>query len=206
MNAQQNDFVLLSGLKVEKKWDRSWATSLSLQNMWNENVTEWWIGFFDGAVSFNINRKWQTEFHVRQIRAKSIENQMQRRQLFYHTLSWYDSFGKWVVSARHRTQQLVYEEHFNDEYKGPFYYMRDRIVVKYRWNYYVQPYVSSELFFPLKRANRATIDQVRASAGCFFVFNDKLRFESYFQLQSPVARPTATTRYVLGVNAYFNIP
>jgi hypothetical protein len=205
-SAQQNDFVLLNGYKLEKKWNRSWATSIAVQNMFNENASEWWIGFVDAGVSFNLTRRLQTELHMRQIKIKTTDNIQQRRQLFYHTLSWYDSFGKWVVSARHRTQQLTYEDHFADQFKGPFFYMRDRFVLKYRLNYFMQPYASAELFFPLNRANRPTVDQYRAAIGCFFVCNDKLRFETYYQVQSPVGRPTSTTRYVLGVNAYLTLP
>lgn len=204
--AQQNDFVLLNGYKLEKKWNRSWATSISIQNMFNENASEWWIGFVDAGISFNLTRRLQTEVHVRQIRTKTVQDNLQRRQLFYHTLSWYESVGKWVVSARHRTQQLTFEDHFSDQFKGPFYYMRDRVVLKYRLNYFVQPYASTEFFFPLNRPNRATIDQFRAAVGCFVVWNDKLRFETYYQVQRPLDRPTATTRFVWGLNAYLTIP
>ena len=201
--AQQNDFVLLQGVKLEKRLNQRVAGTLSVQNMFNQNVSEWWIGFVDAGITLRLAKGWDTQFHLRQIRLQTPENAVQHRQLYFHTLSWTGSKNKWAFSVRHRTQQLVFGEHFNNRFRGPFWYVRDRALVAYRINYYWRPYTAFEAFFPLNRPTRPTIDQVRWTLGFFRTFNDHFKLETFYQLQQPVQRPNATVRYVWGVNLFF---
>lgn len=201
--AQQNDFVLLNGLKVEKRWSPRFAGTLSVQNMFNQNISEWWIGFIDAGLTFRFAKGWDTQLHMRQIRMLSPENMVQRRQLYYHTLSWNGSKNNWSLSIRHRTQQLTFEDHFDNPFRGPFWYVRDRVLLAHRLNYYWRPYVAFEAFFPLNRPTRPTVDQTRFTIGCFRTFNDHFKIESFYQLQQPVNRPTSTVRYVWGINLFF---
>lgn len=202
---QQNDFVALSGIKIEHKWNKYLSSSLALQSMLNENVSELWIAFADIGLSYKLNKNFETQLHYRQIKLKRFDNSYESRQLFYHTISWSKSVSKLTYTIRHRTQQLTFEDHFNDPFKGPYFYFRDRITIKYKINYFLQPYFATEAFFPLNRSNRPWMDQYRPTLGLFYCFNNNVKAEAYFQLQNPYLRPNATKRYVLGANLYVNI-
>jgi hypothetical protein len=204
-DCQQKDFVLLNGVKFEHKWNKYWSSSLALQTMLNENSSELWIAFADLGVTYRLSKHIETQLHVRQMKLRRIDNSYERRQLFYHTISWSKNISKLSYTLRHRTQQLTFEDHFDDAFKGPFYYFRDRFTIKYKINYYLQPYIATEFFFPLNRPNRPVMDQYRPTIGMFYCFNNKVKTEAYFLLQNPYLRQNATKRYVLGVNLYMNI-
>jgi hypothetical protein len=128
---QQRDFTGLTGITVSKNINRAWDVSLGTQAMFNQNLHELWFVFTDGSIGYRINRNLNTELHTRIIQFRQLDNTYSRRNLYYHTLTWSKSYGKWGFSLRNRLQQLVYGEHFNDAFKGPVWYNRNRIAVRY---------------------------------------------------------------------------
>ena len=202
--AQKEDFVLLNSYQVQKKITRRLNVALMQQNMYNENASELWIAYLDANVGYRITSHWSTELHTRQIRFKNLDNTIQWRQLYYHTISYSNNIGKWYFNFRNRTQSLIYGEHFDDRYKGPKWYLRNRFAIKYKINYYWAPYTSIETFKPLNGTNQTSLDQVRYTLGFFRTFNENFSVESYYQIQRPYNRSNATTRYVLGLNAYIS--
>ncbi len=206
LKSQQRDFVGLTGINVSKILSRSWDVSLGAQTMFNQNLSELWIGFGDVSVGYKINRNLQTELHYRSIRFRTLENDYEKRSLFYHTLTYYKSFGKFSFSIRNRLQQLVYGEHFNDSYRGPRWYNRDKFQLKYRINYYWAPFISTELFYPLNHPTRKNLDQYRAAIGISYSWSDNFRLEPYYQLQQQIHRVRNNANFLIGINAIIKIP
>ena len=204
---QQRDFTGLTGITVSKNINRAWDVSLGTQAMFNQNLHELWFVFTDGSIGYRINRNLNTELHTRIIQFRQLDNTYSRRNLFYHTLTWSKSYGKWGFSLRNRLQQLVYGEHFNDAFKGPVWYNRNRIAVRYRLNYYLAPYVSAEVMEPLNHVRRKGIDQYRIATGVSYTRNDYVRFDVYYQIQQQLQRSGGNNTYfVLGLNTSIKIP
>jgi len=195
---RRTDGVGLVGFSLEKKWSRSLSTSLIHQTMIHQNFSQWWMSFLDVGVGFRLNENWTTELHARRVAFSLPNGSYQNRHLFYHTLSYVESVRNWTFSFRHRAQQLVYENHFSDSFKGPFWYCREKANVKYRFNYYWSAYANGEFFFPLNRPTRPTIDQVRYGVGLLRTFNQNIRLEAYTQLQQPT-QVQRTQRWLTGV-------
>jgi hypothetical protein len=74
-------------------------------------------------------------------------------------------------------------------------------MIHYRINYYLSPFVSTELFFPLNHPTRSGIDQWRAAIGCTININDYFRLDPYYQIQQQMHRQTNYTFYLIGLNA-----
>jgi hypothetical protein len=207
LHAQQRDFVCQTGMKVSKSIHRAWELSLGSQASFNQNMREMWFAYSDVGAAYHINRNLTTEIHSRNIRFRRLDNQYARRQLFYHTISWSKSFGKFGVSVRNRVQQLVYGEYFDDNYKNPRWYNRDRVQLRYRFNYYWSAYASGEVLIPLNHTSRKGIDQFRIASGINYTCNDFIRFDVYYQLQQQLQRTSGNNTYfVLGLNTSISIP
>jgi hypothetical protein len=204
---QQQDFTGLTGITLSKNINRAWDVSLGAQTMFNQNLHELWFAFTDGSVGFRINRNLNTELHARIIQFRQLDNSYRQRQLFYHTLTWSKGFGRWGISLRNRLQQLVYGEHFNDGFKGPVWYNRNRIALRYRINYYWSPYISAEGIVPLNHIRRRGIDQYRIATGISYTHNDFVRLDVFYQVQQQLQRSSGNNTYfVLGLTASIKIP
>ena len=207
MCAQQRDFVGLSGVTMSKNINRGWDVSLGGQAMFNQNVHEMWFAFVDASVGYKPNRNINIELHSRTIQFRRLDNAYERRQLFYNTISWSKSSGRWSFSFRNRIQQLIYGEHLNDAFKGPVWYNRDRIAIRYRINYFLAPYASAEIMLPLNNYRRQGIDQYRIAAGISYTVNDLVRFDGYYQIQQQLQRTSGNNTYfVLGFTTSIKLP
>lgn len=206
-HSQQQDFVFQPGFSVSKNLNRAWDLSLGSQLSFNQNAQELWFAFADASIGYRINRNLNIEIHAREIQSRQLNNSYQARHLFYNTITYSKSFGKWSFSLRNRLQQLVYGEHFSDSFKGPLWYNRNRLAIRYKINYYWSPFVSVECMLPLNRPNRKSVDQYRVAAGLSYNFNEYLRTDFYYQLQQQLARSSGNDSfYVLGLNFAVKIP
>ena len=205
-NGQQQDFVFQPGFSVSKNLNRAWDISLGTQLSFNQNAQELWFAFGDASIGYRLNRNINIELHAREIRFRQLDNSMRARHLFYNTVTYSKGFGKWSVSFRNRIQQLVFGEHFSDSFKGPIWYNRNRVALRYKINYYWSPYVSAECMLPLNRPDRKSIDQYRLATGMSYTHNEYLRTDVYYQIQQQLARSGNDTYFVLGLNFAVKIP
>jgi Protein of unknown function (DUF2490) len=203
--SQQKDFIGLSGFSVSKQLSRSLDISISEQVLFNQNLSEFWIGFGDFSVGLKLNKHINTELHYRRITIRGLNDNFENRNLLFHTLSYSKSFGKFSFSLRNRIQQLVYGEYFSDNQREPRWYNRDKLNVRYRFNYYWSTFVATEVFVPLNHPRREGIDQARISCGLVYQFNDYFRIESYYQIQQQLNRVGNDSNYLLGVNAMLRL-
>lgn len=202
-SAQQRDFRGSTGLTLSHDINRAWEVNGSVQTLFYQNLHELWIANADIGIGFNITNNLKTELHVRAIRFRSLRNDYESRSLYYHTLSYAESIGKWGISVRHRTQQLVYGDHWNDAYKGPVWYMRDRIAIRYKLDYYWTPYISAETFVPLNHSRRHGVDQWRWAIGVVRTFTDRFRMDFRYQRQQPTQRLMRSTNFLATINCYY---
>jgi len=205
-NGQQQDFVFQPGFSVSKNLNRAWDLSLGTQLSLNQNAQELWFAFMDASIGYRFNRNINIELHAREIRFRQLDNSMRARHLFYNTVTYSKGFGKWSVSFRNRIQQLVFGEHFSDSFKGPIWYNRNRVALRYKINYYWSPYVSAECMLPLNRPDRKSIDQYRIATGMSYTHNEYIRTDVYYQIQHQLARSGNDTNFVLGLNFAVKIP
>ncbi|MFM9984279.1 MAG: DUF2490 domain-containing protein [Flavobacteriales bacterium] len=191
------------GFSASHSLNKSWEVNSSIQTLFYQNLSELWIANADLGIVYNVNNHWKTELHVRAIKFRSLMNDYENRSLYFHTLTYSDSWKNFGLSIRHRTQQLVYGDHWNDAFKGPVWYLRDRVTLKYKVNYYWTPFVACETFVPLNHSRREGIDQWRFSLGVVRTFSDRFRMDFRYQLQQPTQRLVRSTNFLANINCYF---
>lgn len=204
--AQQDDFAPMAGIRVEKRIAPSWDIGMGTQTMFHDNASEHWFSFAAWSAGYRISRNFTTEVHYRFIRFRKLDNAYETRNLFFHTLTYSGYSGPWSVSVRTRTQSLVYGDHFRDDFKGPRWYSRNRIMVRYRLDYYWAPYMAAEAFLPLNQPRRPLVDQYRWTAGITRTITDRFRVDLFAQVQHLLGRQSNRLIFAPGLSAYYLIP
>jgi Protein of unknown function (DUF2490) len=205
LDAQQSDFFGQPGLIVSRQMDPSWHITWSNQALFNQNLNECRSFMSDFSVGYRLTKKMSTEMHYRAIRFRELNNTYSTRHLFYHTLSYSAGAGDFSFRFRHRLQQMVYGDHFNDNYKGPRWYERLRIKVGYRLNYYWTFYASTELFIPLSKTGGLIPDQLRHAVGITRAFNDRFAIDAGFSNQQEVNQTPDDRRFGIMLLFYYNL-
>lgn len=198
----QRDMQAMGSINASHAFNQSWSFSIMAQALLNQNLSELWIANGDIGVGYQFNSNWKAEMHFRAIKFRTPDNDYQNRNLIYNTLTYTNSWGKWSIALRNRLQQLTYEDHFNDSFKGPLWYNRDRLTLKYRIDYYWAPYLSLETFVPLNHSTRSGIDQWRYAAGVVRTFNDRFKIDLRYQIQNQLQRSVHRINYLTAINCY----
>jgi Protein of unknown function (DUF2490) len=200
LSGQQKDFMSQVGLFATHNVNRSWDVSLGLQIMNNQNLAEVRMANLDFGLGYQITPRLKTELHYRPIKFRTLDNDYENRSLFYHTLTYGQSVGRFYFSVRNRLQQLVYGDHFNDSFKGPLWYNRNKFSLKYKINYYWSILSGVETFQPLNHPTRKKMDQIRSSGGLQYNFNDHYRIEVWYTIMQQINRPGNNIYYLATLN------
>ncbi|MEY4331054.1 MAG: hypothetical protein RL609_1802 [Bacteroidota bacterium] len=202
-NGQQNDFVTWNYLNFNYKLNENLSIGFSEHHMRNKNATETWLFLHDLSINHRLSQHLSHELHTRLIQQKRLDDNFQEREMMYYAVQ-----GKWKViginiGARSRWQGMVYGNHFDDQYKGPFFYHRFRISltknISYRWH------ISSnvEFFQPLNRPQRSYIDQIRLGFLVSNKLNKHITIDHSFQIQQQKNRSNPYQYFVLGIGCNF---
>lgn len=199
----QKDFRGYLGLNIEKKLSRSFSISIFNQNIFNQNLSELGTSFIDIGLTYKLNRNISFGADYRFIKHRNISNFYDTRQMLLADVTYSKGFSKFSLSARVRFQNQYYDQITGENYKPWSAYNRDKLTLRYKINYYLVPYISGEIFYPLNNTERKGIDRLRASAGFFYNFNDHLRSEWYYAVSEGLNRKTNNTTYAAGTTWYY---
>lgn len=205
VNAQQSDFVFQPGIMLEKKISRSIALRLYTQAFQNQNAGENASVFSELTLQYKINNRISITTGFRNGLYRSRSNDYDDRQLFSFAANYSKSRKNWTISLRSRFQRLYFGDFGSDNYRDPRNYLRYRISIKRKINYYFSPYLEYEAFQPLNIPKRQGLDQHRLSAGLNYTLNENLKFEAYYQIMKLTARTNNKTNYILGLNTLIRL-
>ncbi|NBV36590.1 MAG: DUF2490 domain-containing protein [Bacteroidetes bacterium] len=203
LKAQQNDFATWNYCNLTYKLNENLKVCLSEHMIRNENATEAWLYFHDLSVNQWLTKNMSHELHVRYVQQKRLDNNFEGKELLYYALNGKMKLGDVNLNVRSRWQGLVYGEHLNDSYKGPYFYHRFRVSagksINYHWN------VSSnvEFFQPLNRPKRSYIDQIRYGVMVSNRINKHVSIDHFFQIQQQKNRLNPYRYFVLGIGCNF---
>ncbi len=200
---RQNDLVLTSGLVVEKKLSRSFTASLTNQYTLNQNLDELGYFYYDMGISYKLNGNFSGEVHNRFIQFRNLDNFYDNRQMPYVDLSYSKSRKNFLLTFRSRLQETFYGFHFEQTYHKPALYSRNNVSFSYRINYYINPFISFEIFYPINNPLRKGMDQFRETAGMSYTFNRTYKVETYYQVQNLTNRIHKKYNYVMGITGYY---
>jgi Protein of unknown function (DUF2490) len=200
----QTDFRGLFSLNLEKKVSKRVSFTGMAVTIATYDFQELGFIFFDTGIKCKLNKHFSTNFNYRFMFRRNLENFYDNRQILYGDLDYSRGYKRWTFGGTTRFQGLFYSRIF-DGYKNPLFYNRTKANIKYRVNYYWQPFVETEFFTPLNHPIRKTVDQIRASVGFSYTFNDHIKVEFYEQLQQQINRAPHNTNFLTAINWYFRL-
>ncbi len=200
----QIDFRGLLSVNLEKKISRSVSFTFMNEEVMTYDFQELGFFFFDAGMKYKINRNFSVNGNYRFLFLRNLDNFYDNRQMLYGDIDYVKGKNKWTFGGTVRFQSTFYT-HVADGYKPPLFYNRDKVKIGYRINYYLQPFVECEVFFPLNHPSRKGIDQVRGAVGLAYTINKHVKLEVYEQVQQQLNRAPKNTNYVTAVNWYFRL-
>jgi hypothetical protein len=203
--AQQKDFVTMPQLAISHKFNASVYGEAFQQFMFSDNSRELWMSSTDFGVGYRLNKFVSTELHYRNVSVRRLNNLFENRNLFYHTITYQNSSGKYLWTIRNRLQQLSFAEHFDDGYKAPRWYNRLRFNLAKRVDYYWSGGINAEFFYPLNNNERRGLDQLRLGASVTRRFNEDFSIAVSYQLQQQLKRAGNNSYFVLGLQLNYEI-
>jgi hypothetical protein len=200
-SAQQKDAGLWMSLNVEKKINKHFSVTFLNQYILNQNLHELGLYFFDAGLNYKYNDNFSAAANYRFSNARNLDNFYEQRQMFYADVSYAKGFGKFGITARARLQKQYYPQLFNEEsYRKPKTYSRDKLTLRYRFNWYWSVYAAEEIFY---RMDKGEIAAWRTSAGVYYQFNLKNKIEISYGVQEQSNVQNPYTNFITGINYYY---
>ncbi len=203
--AQQHDFQGIIGVSIEKKISPSFSASLFNQELFKQNLLELGSSFIDAGINYKLNRNINFGLNYRFIQQRTIENIYQPRQMLYADVSFTKGYKKISATLRGRIQSSFYPLVIGDTKLTSLIYNRDRLTIRYHFNYYLVPFVYGEFWYPINHPTHEKIDRLRTAAGFYYIFNDHFKAELYYSITHEVNQSNKKTNFAPGIVCYFKI-
>jgi hypothetical protein len=198
----QIDFRGLLSLNLEKKVTKRLSFTALTAAFATNDFQEIGFAFFDAGIKCKLTKNLSTNFNYRFMLLRNLENFYDNREIIYGDLDFSKGVRKWSFGGTARFQGLFYT-HVFDGYKTPLFYNRSKVNVKYRVNYYWQPFTEFEFFAPLNHPVRKSVDQVRGSIGVAYTISNRVKIDLYEQVQQRIHRVPQNTYFLTAINWYF---
>lgn len=195
----QIDFRGLFSLNVEKKLTPELSLTGSGAALRTYDFRETGFAWADGGVKYKLTRNIGVNANYRLLFRRNLDNFYEKRHILYADIDWTKSRGNWSVGGTFRFQSMFYG-HIAEGSRPPRFYNRDKINIRYKINYYWQPFAEAEVFVPIRHPVRKKPDQWRLSLGISHTFNRYIKVEFYEQLQQGINRSVKNTNFLTAVN------
>ena len=160
---QKRDFGLFTLAGLSFKINTRNSFDLNQMTYFNNNGSNLWFTFSDLSFNHKTNEKFSSEFHLRWINHSLPNESFQQRQMIYYCAVFHGKIKPLGVNYdfKSRWQYSAIENHWNDSFKGPYFYHRFRVDLEKPLDYHYRVSFNAEFFEPLNRPTHPTIDQVR---------------------------------------------
>nr|MBK9653106.1 DUF2490 domain-containing protein [Bacteroidota bacterium] len=157
------------------------------------------------ASIIKISRHFSLDARYRFVTIRNLENFYDNRNMIYTDITYTKGISRFSIMARGRLQRQFYGSMNNENLISYRDYSRTKLQIKYKINYYLSPYISAEMHFPINNPLRKTFDQWRQTAGIVYTLNNKLKFEIFLQSQELTARKNKKNNYITAFNVYYKL-
>ena len=207
--AQQsvNDAQLWENINFDSKLSKSFTFRFSHEGRFTNNDSRLTYYFED------VGLEYKTHFHhlsilgdyvfIRKLNTKgSIAQYWDTRHQYYVALTWAKKFGDFEFHDRQMLMGQVKDIKTSLSGKIPDYYLRNKVSVKYVFDYYWSVYTAAELYWhmitpepdPLPHVNR-----MRYFVGGYYRLNNKNEFELYYLFEQHMHIVNPNHNFIVGI-------
>jgi hypothetical protein len=180
----QDDFGIWYSVTAEKKLVKNLGLDLDANVRTINNASKIEEAFFDIGLSYNLNKYLSAAVSYRFTEFKEKDELFHPRHKWFADLKGKLPLGNFDFSARLRFQQR-YKTYFRDQ-NDKESKEAGRIKLKILYNipsFPVNPYLSSELFFPMFTQSERSVEKNRFMAGIEYKIAKKHSFDLEYMFQ-----------------------
>lgn len=202
--SQSNDAGLWLNVNIEKKILPILAVELNQEFRLNENISELGTYFTDAGIKYKINNYLRVSVNYRFSNKRRLDDSYSKRHRYYCDFTFRMKFSPINVSLRTRLQSQYANIFSSEDGKIPEYYSRNKLNVELDLKKKYFPFISTELFTPLKQTSVIT-DNARFTAGCKYECNRRHEMVIFYMIQQEynVAKPKRD--YVIGLGYNYSL-
>lgn len=183
-----NDAQLWFNLYLEKTITKKFAIHLNQQDRWTNNISEYKLGYADIGITYKFTKNIKILADYVFTEKKRKEGTFSTRHQYYVALVFKKDIGRWRFSYRN-----MFQFQYNDPYTSengyfPYYYDRNKFIVKYFATKRFEFYAAEELYIPLNNQQLIGVDRSRTFVGMFYNVTKKQQVEFYFMYQAQLQK------------------
>lgn len=205
VKGQGRDAGLWTSFSFEAKIIKRVSASIAQEFRFNENITELGTVFTDAGISYKVNKHFQVAANYRFIRKRSTEDFYNTRHRFYVDVKYSKKIKPFEVSLRSRFQDQYSDIGRAPDGGIPGYYFRNKLSLDWNTKTAFSPYLSVELFSPLKYPRSIAFDNIRATAGVDYAFSKHHKIDLFYMIQKELNVSRPATDFILGLGYSYKL-
>jgi hypothetical protein len=201
-----NDAQFWENINAEKSLSRNFTARFSHEGRFTSNDSRLTYFYGDFGAEYQIPK---THFGIMLdyvfIRKLSQKLQMPEywstRHQFYTAITWKHKFGKAELHDRQMILAQVKDVRSSADGKIPDWYLRNKITVKYNFNYYWSAYAAEELYWHMITPSPDALphtNRMRYFIGGFYKPNRRNEFELYYLVEQHMHINNPNHNFVIG--------
>jgi len=203
--AQVKDAGLWTSLGFEAKLVKKLSATVTQEYRFNENVTELGTWISETGLEYKLNKYVKASVNYRFTMKRQTNNQYSpRHRLFID------------VKAEKKIKPVIFQfrTRFQEEYAdigrapdGGFagYYSRNKFSFKFDLDRKWEPYLSVELFSPLRHNQPFVFDDIRYSAGFEYTLSKHHKLDLFYMIQNEMNVNNPVTDFIGGIGYQFKL-
>ena len=181
-----NDQQVWLNIYLEKKITKKFILHLNQQNRWTQDVSQFTFAYADAGITYKFSKQVKVMADYVFTQKRKPDDAFGTVHQAYVALILKKDIGRWSFAWRGMLQ-TQYNNPYTSQYGLiPFYYDRNKFIVKYELNKRYTFYAAEELYIPLNSPQIKGIDRNRTFFGMFYTLFKHQQLELYFMHQNRV--------------------
>lgn len=198
---RQLDFREQSNLRVEHRFTQDFSMAVMGAAILTNDFQRVGFVYGDVGLGYRLAPNFSINANYRILSRRSLNGAYDKRHVLYFDLDFSKGLqGPWTLTGTLRMQGQYFNHLFSESYRDPSFLARTRVGLRYKINYYWQPFTESEIFTPLSARGPMLPNQWRYSIGFAYTFNRYVRVEFYEQLQKSLFSAPGSTFLLTAMN------
>ncbi len=204
-NGQVKDAGLWTSLSFEAKLVKKLSLSVSQEYRFNENVTELDTWISEAGLNYKLNKYLKASVNYRFTMKRMTNNLYSPRHRFFIDIKAEKKIKPFIFQFRTRFQEEYAD--IGRATDGGFagYYSRNKLSIKFDLDRKWEPYLSVELFSPLRRNQPYLFDDIRTSAGLEFAVSKHHSIDIYYMIQNELNVSNPVMDFIGGIGYQFKL-
>jgi len=181
-----NDAQVWFNLYLEKKITKKWLVHLNEQDRFTNNVTHFNFAYADVGITYKITKNIKIMADYVFTQKRRPDESFSTYHQYYVAMTFKKDIKRWRFMYRNMFQFQYNNPFTSSTGMIPYYYDRNKFIIKYELNKYYTLYAAEELYIPLNSPVTKGLDRSRTFVGLFYNIFKHHQLELYFMYQSRI--------------------